>query len=155
MRALTVCEPFASALIFGGKDIENRQQRIAVHGPTIIQAGKSLDWYTDELCDWVHTRWNECPWNRVTAMHKFGQNHGKAIGVLWFGEGGDLEYAKRMGWDLKWATGPFCLPVCGRAIAIKPFPLRGQQGPFTVPWESLPEDAQAAVNKLTEEFGTP
>lgn len=151
MRALTVCEPFASALIFGGKDIENRTRPIAVHGPTIIQAGKSLEWYTNELCEWLNARWPECPANPTAAMHKFQTNHGKAIGVLWFGDGfdfGSREQKDRVRWH-RWATGPWCIPVLGTPIPVKPFPLRGQQGPYIVPASQLPADVIAAAEKLS------
>jgi hypothetical protein len=39
MKALTVKQPWAWAIIFGGKDIENRSWRTRYRGPLLIHAG--------------------------------------------------------------------------------------------------------------------
>jgi hypothetical protein len=43
MKALTVKQPWAWAVIHGGKDIENRNQRINYRGELFIHAGKGED----------------------------------------------------------------------------------------------------------------
>jgi hypothetical protein len=45
MRALTVRQPWAWAIVHGGKDVENRSRNIAggYRGPLAIHAGKTLD----------------------------------------------------------------------------------------------------------------
>ena len=45
MRVLTVRQPWAWAIIHGGKDVENRTRNIAgsYRGPVAIHAGKTLD----------------------------------------------------------------------------------------------------------------
>lgn len=45
MRALTVRQPWAWAIIHGGKDVENRSRNIAgsYRGPVAIHAGKSVE----------------------------------------------------------------------------------------------------------------
>ena len=48
MKALTVCQPYASMIVSGQKLIENRTWRTWYSGPLIIHAGKSLAWFTDE-----------------------------------------------------------------------------------------------------------
>jgi hypothetical protein len=44
MRALTVCQPWAWAIIHGMKRIENRTWRTDYRGPLAIHAGKSRAW---------------------------------------------------------------------------------------------------------------
>jgi hypothetical protein len=45
MRAITVRQPWAWAIVHGGKDVENRTRNIAgaYRGPVAIHAGKTLD----------------------------------------------------------------------------------------------------------------
>lgn len=47
MRAITVRQPWAWAIIHGGKDVENRSRNIAgsYRGPVAIHAGKTYDDY--------------------------------------------------------------------------------------------------------------
>jgi hypothetical protein len=51
MKALTVCQPWAWALIYGPKRIENRTWHTTYRGPLLIHAGKSVDWLCDALND--------------------------------------------------------------------------------------------------------
>ena len=44
MRALTVRQPFASAIAFGDKRVENRGKSIAYRGPLAIHAGLAVEW---------------------------------------------------------------------------------------------------------------
>lgn len=148
MKCLTICEPFASAIVFGGKDIENRRSRIPAAGPCIIHAGKSLAWYEPETCAWLHERWPECPEIPIRAMHRFQVRHGRAIGVAWFGE--PFKFNAEAPPESIWATGPWCLPVLGVIPIEKPFALRGQQGVFHIPSASLPAEVHAAVDALAE-----
>ncbi len=43
VRALTIRQPWAWAVIYGGKDVENRRWRTAYRGPLLIHAGKNAD----------------------------------------------------------------------------------------------------------------
>jgi hypothetical protein len=43
MRILTIKQPWAHAIIFGGKDVENRTWSTAYRGPVAIHAGMSYD----------------------------------------------------------------------------------------------------------------
>jgi len=42
--ALTVRQPWASAIIYGGKDVENRVWQTGYRGRLLIHAGKAVDW---------------------------------------------------------------------------------------------------------------
>ena len=43
VKALTIPQPWAWAIIHGGKDIENRRWRTAYRGPLLVHAGKNAD----------------------------------------------------------------------------------------------------------------
>lgn len=45
MRVLTVCQPYAHAIIHMGKDVENRRWFTGYRGPLAIHAGKSRSWF--------------------------------------------------------------------------------------------------------------
>lgn len=137
MYALTVCEPFASALIYGGKLIENRRRPIGMTGPLLIHAGKSLDWFAPEHTEWLHARWPDCPASPVAAMHKFKRNMGKVIGMLWAGRPLSRDVLSPQ--QFRWGTGPVCIP-CSFPAPVTPFNLRGQQGIFIVPAASLTQE---------------
>jgi hypothetical protein len=51
IKAITVCQPWAWAIIHGPKRIENRTWSTNYHGWLIIHAGKSRDWLCDEIND--------------------------------------------------------------------------------------------------------
>lgn len=51
MKALTVCQPFAWAIIHGPKKIENRTWPTDYRGPLAIHAGKSRKWLCPVLRD--------------------------------------------------------------------------------------------------------
>lgn len=62
MKALTVKQPFAWAIIFGGKSIENRSTAWTYRGPLAIHAGALEDrdgWEDDRVTDaWMNaTAW--------------------------------------------------------------------------------------------------
>lgn len=43
MKAISIKQPWASLVIYGGKDIENRTWRTTYRGPVLIHASKRLD----------------------------------------------------------------------------------------------------------------
>lgn len=151
MRCITVCEPFASALIYGGKDPENRKRALPIVGVTLIHAGKSTDWMTGPLCQWVHERWTLCPSSPLMALYKFRPRMGMVIGAVDFGSAYEFEQqdpgaVRRTPWE----TGPACHPVVDRVAFAKPFPVRGMQGAFTVPAANIPILAMAEIEELAE-----
>lgn len=135
MKCLTVCEPFASAIVFGGKCIENRQRTIGHVGPLLIHAGKSLDWFSPEGIAWLHDRWDGCPANPVRAMHEFKPRMGKVIGMVYACAPANPDNLTEL--QRPWFTGPVGIPVLGASAIQIPFGVRGQQGVFTVPASEL------------------
>jgi len=43
VKALTIRQPWAWAVIYGGKDVENRRRRTSYRGPLLIHAGMDAD----------------------------------------------------------------------------------------------------------------
>ena len=67
MKTLSVRQPWAWLIVYGGKDIENRSWRTPYRGPLLIHAGKRID---QDACDCVTTsdsRWFEGPYGWVLA----------------------------------------------------------------------------------------
>lgn len=50
VKALTIRQPWAWAIIHGGKDIENRSWNTHHRGPLVIHAGKALERESLEAC---------------------------------------------------------------------------------------------------------
>jgi hypothetical protein len=71
-KILTVRQPWAWAIIHGGKDIENRTWPVDYRGPVIIHAGRAFD---DEGFDLVHKLCDEVPDHDL-----FWSSRGKIIG---------------------------------------------------------------------------
>lgn len=55
MKAITICQPWATLIAHGHKPIENRAWRTNHRGPIAIHAGKSLSW-------WRHASANPDAW---------------------------------------------------------------------------------------------
>lgn len=150
MKVLTVCEPMASALIFGGKPIENRRRPIGHVGPLLIHAGLSLDWFTPEICAWAHDRWPACPASPVRAMHEFKSGLGSVIGLLYIHAPKAMELLTPA--ERRWATGPVCLPV-SEPRTLPRFKVRGNRGVFELPGRDVPDAVHAAVDDLFQIAG--
>ncbi|PNW10659.1 hypothetical protein C1632_02550 [Microbacterium testaceum] len=82
MRILTVRQPWAWAIIHGGKDVENRVRNIAgdYRGPVAIHVGLDYDtaWSSPAMFEAMkasgaHSRPGEYPWH---------EDHGAIIGVV-------------------------------------------------------------------------
>ena len=118
VRALTVCQPWAWAIVDGHKLVENRTRLTKYRGPLVIHAGKSMAW--DE-----HGR---------QFLAKMGLRVperlplGAIVGVV------DLVDCVRVE-DLArsaWASGPFCW-VLSNPRKVAPMAWSGQLGLWQVP----------------------
>lgn len=119
MKAISIKQPWAWAVIYGGKDIENRDWTTKYRGPLLIHAGKSM---TRALFDHVCSYLKE---DGITPPDRSDLELGGIIGQVelvkmvedhpsrWFEKG-------RVGWVLK---NPTPLPFV---------PLKGQLGLFNV-----------------------
>jgi hypothetical protein len=83
MRAITVKQPWASAIVHGGKDVENRRTNIvgSYRGPLAIIAGRSFDreaWLLEGIArTWLadYYGWSDGDWGRDLSA-------GAIIGVV-------------------------------------------------------------------------
>ena len=126
MKALTICQPYASMSFWGGKRVENRTWETLYRGPLLIHAGKSRAWLVGD----EHAQ-------RLV----FGAILGRAalIDVLHIREIDRGAYDSRYPWlrEHPHTHGPFCW-VFGRITAFAaPIPWRGAQGLFNVPDSAL------------------
>lgn len=82
MRILTVRQPWAWAIIHGGKDIENRVRNIAgdYRGPVAIQAALEYDtaWSSPAMYDAMQAT----GMHRRPGLYPWHENHGAIIGVV-------------------------------------------------------------------------
>lgn len=145
MKALTVLQPFASALVRGVKPVENRTwpppPSLKLGEWLVIHAGKKV---IDYHRPWLNERWAE-----VSTGFKEGFPRGVIIGACRYnGVSGPIPTAKAEQLYGPWAFGPYCW----RFDAFVAFPEKqhipaiGKQGLW-----SLDADVQATVLTLIQE----
>lgn len=123
MKAITICQPYASAIIHGPKRIENRPQRWSFRGRLLVHAGKSRKFMGTLTAPELAT-WPEYDESRLTF--------GALLGTV---EVYDCVQLRRPLADDPWACGPFCLLLRAPLALPKPVPYRGELGLFDVPNE--------------------
>ncbi len=131
MKCLTVCQPWAWAILHAGKCIENRRWQTAYRGPLLVHAGKSRAYLDCEKpSDWQR-RYGKC--FRPEELH-FGFVLGVVdlIGCLPY-RPGDLGCHHS-----PWAEGPWCFVLEKPRALPFPYPLRGMMGLFDVDLASHP-----------------
>lgn len=119
MKALTVCQPYAAALM-GPKRIENRKQRWSHRGPLLIHAGKSHRWMGTLTLSEIDT-WPGYDPSSLTFGYILGQV--EVIGC---------EPYDREKHTSPWACGPYCLITINPQRLVKPIPYLGSLGMFDV-----------------------
>lgn len=135
LRAWTLWQPWASAIIPGPKGIENRPRRlmripeggiwIAVH------AGITMDW---GAVPWVRERWPEMPDPKMLPL---GAILGLMHVVRWASvvDGQQVLPWRPLGCmdDDAWATGPECAVIDDKRALPEPILCRGMMGAWRVP----------------------
>jgi hypothetical protein len=121
MKALTICQPWAWAIVHGPKRIENRTWPTAYRGPLLIHAGMNRTWYTPILNDGS----NVPPANALV--------YGALIGMATLVDCCRPDKLKE-----PWHSSPFAEgPICWALAEIRPFahplPMKGAQGLWNVP----------------------
>lgn len=122
MKALSIMQPWAYAILHLGKDIENRDWRTGLRGRFLIHAGKGFDlsgylFITNEL--------------GLTLPHRDAIERGGIVGSAVIR---DVVRAS----DSKWFFGEYGFVLQG-AQAFDLIPLKGQLGFFDVPDELVAE----------------
>jgi hypothetical protein len=117
MKALSVCQPWAWAIVHGIKTIENRWRRTHYRGPLVIHASRSRRYCQGDYSQLLPglPAWDEL-------------DYGALIGVVEVIGCVPLEEVE----DDPFAVGPWCW-ILRRPRRIQPVPFKGQVSLFNVP----------------------
>jgi hypothetical protein len=159
MKAITIKQPWASLIIEGGKDIENRTRRTHVRGWVLVHAGQS---WSDELCfsvfdfcrakgllEYREINPDGSASERVRSVIQSVPILGGIIGAMHISdcvESSDSPWF--MGPDRKgqFAVAHRCFGyVIDRVVKLPFLPCRGHQGWFNV---ELPPEMEALIPKV-------
>jgi hypothetical protein len=132
MKALSVCQPWAWAIVHGIKTVENRSRRTRHRGPLMIHASRSRRYLGDDYSELL-------PGLPPVEQLSFGA----LVGVV---EVVDCLLLAEVEHD-PLAVGPWCW-ILRRARLIRPVPFRGQVSMFSVP-EQLAEPLRFRGNGPT------
>lgn len=116
MKALTICQPWAWAILAGLKRVENRTWMTGHRGVLAVHAGKSRQWLCDVLPDGTPV------------------DHGRLIygAVLGTVEVTDCVRVEEVKGD-PFASGPWCWLLRNPVLLPEPIPWAGKPGLFDVP----------------------
>lgn len=125
VKCLSVCQPWAWAIIFGRKRIENRARRTTYRGPILIHASRSQSYFRDHPdVEW----WRNSATPPMPDLPNLDQlDYGMAIGVIDVVDCVPYEDVK----DRPFAIGPWCW-LLQSPRWIVPFPLKGNVSLFEV-----------------------
>lgn len=133
MRALTICQPYATLIVSGAKRVENRTWPTKYRGRIYVHAGKSRDWLSIKDVDGVdycaHTQ-------RPVAELPFGA----VIGIATLIDCLPVEAIRAGDHDRQYpwirehdhTKGPWCWVFAENPQALDPVPMRGAQGFFDI-----------------------
>ena len=129
MKALSIQQPWAHAILRSGKDIENRTWTTSYRGPLLIHAGKRYD--------------DAGPGDLVRMGERFKPKSdaqlGGIVGIVWLGS---IVQASAS----RWFGGPYGW-VVGHAQPVPFTPLRGHLGLFNVDVDGLPAETAAEIRR--------
>lgn len=137
MKCLSVRQPWAWAIIHGGKDIENRNWKTDYRGLVAIHAGKQFDMGRGDWNAYSTGIYGE-PWHTMARGYNKQDQHvlGAIIGVVEV-VGCTPSYAC----DSPWKAGPdpdyFCWNLRNPVALKESIPLKGQLGLFNLPREII------------------
>ena len=136
MKTLTIKQPWASLIIEGGKDIENRTRRTKHQGWILVHAG--LSWCPPELEAFQFCR-DRSLLEREAVAKVLREPNRKLGGII-----GAMHIADCVRESSSpWFCGPFGY-VIDRVVALPFLPCRGHQGWFNV---ELPAEMEALIPK--------
>ena len=133
MKALSIRQPWADAIIWHGKDVENRTWQTRFRGPILIHAAKA--WGRDEKADLA--------WLEDFTATKLEDGDKPHVGGI-IGKAEIVDCVSEM--DSRWFWGPYGFVL--RNAEPLPFqPCKGRLGFFTPDFNETPkpEPAQGAL----------
>jgi len=113
MKALTICQPWAWAIVHGPKRVENRRWPTRYRGPLLIHAGKSHDWLGTDLHERLHPPAYEMAYGAIVGLATLS-----SVTALWPGASHPNP----------WAEGPWCWWLRDVHAFARPVPWRRGQG---------------------------
>jgi len=135
LRVLTVREPWATLIVMGFKDIENRCRPFSHRGPLLIHASKAhAKWEYDESCKWVmtHVPENRRP-ARLPTFDEARVTFGKIVGGCELVdcapyESRSISFFKLLPFgNSPWFDhSDYALVLSGAWKAVEPVPFKGQ-----------------------------
>jgi len=133
MRCLSVRQPWAWAIIHGGKDIENRNWKTDYRGLVAIHAGKAFDMNRSEWHDFSTGQYGDF-WHQMARGYNKQPDHvlGAIIGVVEV-VGCTPSYACDSPWKAGDDPDYFCWNLANPTALKEPIPLKGQLGLFNLP----------------------
>jgi hypothetical protein len=138
MKALSIHQPWAWAILHAGKTVENRTWSTRHRGPLLIHASKTKSSYDREArLDWLKVYGVELPkWEELVA--------GAILGVV---ELVDCLQVSGVG-PSRWVEGPVCWVLADPRAYAAPISFRGAQGLFEVPNSILETGRQKHADLL-------
>src|SRR5450432_4006475 len=123
MKALSIHQPWAWAILHAGKSVENRSWRTCHRGPLLVHASKSRASYdAQDPAAWLERYGVALPaWDDLTK--------GAIIGVVDVVDCVRVEEIPAT----PWAMGPWCWVLAHPRVLTEAIVWKGQQGLFTVP----------------------
>jgi hypothetical protein len=137
MKALSVQEPWATAIIWGGKNIENRTRRLPYRGPLAIHATKPPNTMKLMVDAEAVARISHLPFSMIMDRAKAGIGHligtVELIGMIDETEKGQFgKSPPGIGLSSPWFSGPVGY-MLRFPEPCEPVPCKGQLGLFEVP----------------------
>jgi hypothetical protein len=127
MKAITICQPYAAAIMSGAKKVENRNWFTSHRGPLAIHAGKSKSWMDDF----------EAVSRSVPGLTHDSLMFGALLGFVQVIDCKPVTlYEHQYGYD-EWAYGEFCWVLRNPVMLRKPLVMSGKLGLFDVPDDAL------------------
>ena len=150
MKCLTVCQPYASLIFYGGKFVENRRWYTPYRGLLAIHAGKSRRYFDDPedwRGEWIELRENlcflpeQCPFGCVLGTAKLVA----CLSLDWWKEAGPCCPPEAAAYDRlikaamasAYAEGPYCWILADPRPFEATVPARGGMGLWD--WEPAGE----------------
>lgn len=125
LPCLSLWQPWASVMLLGPKDLENRPWPTKYRGPILVHAAKNTTDDNPVVHAEIQELWPE--WNRV--RHEHPPVFGAIVGIARVTGCAPRERFK----GNAWAWGPYCHVWEDRCAFAEPVPYRGAQGIFNVP----------------------
>lgn len=144
LPALSVCQPWADAIVVGGKDIENRTWRTKYRGWLLIHASMSLTHIQDQYCRYINSLWPDCPVSAKEVLYNPTRFHrGAVIGAVRLVD--CLDIAQCPG--RSWAFGPRCWVLADPVKFATPYVMRGALALWNAELPECPPELRVQMEK--------